>query len=74
MGHWSCSMGSCDDMFLLKRNLGRQYAMSLYSQSCLQPPGGPRMGQRVGVGTVCGVAGSDLDGGCLPTPWLSLPA
>ena len=48
--------------------------MSLYSQSCLQPPGGPRMGQRVGVGTVCGVAGSDLDGGCLPTPWLSLPA
>lgn len=65
VGHWSCSVDDCDDVFLLKRNLGGQYAISLYSQSCLQPPDGRRMGQ-TGVGTICGVAGNNPDSGCLP--------
>lgn len=39
-------------MSFLERNLGGQYAMGLDSQSCLQPPKGPRMGQRVGIGTI----------------------
>lgn len=52
MGHWSCSMSAWDDVSFLERNLGGQYAMGLDSQSCLQPPKGPRMGQRVGIGTI----------------------
>ena len=74
VGHSSCSVGACDDVFLLKRNLGGQYAMSLYSQSCLQPPDGRRMGQRVWGQYVEWQEITLIVDACLPTIWLSLPA
>lgn len=73
VGHWSCSVDDCDDVFLLKRNLGGQYAISLFTEL----PAASRwrrMGQTVWGQYVEWQEITLIVDACLPTAWLSLPA